>query len=43
MELQQQKLKTKEVVKGNQFGAMIESKITIAVDDTIEVFDVVQK
>ncbi len=43
VELQQQKLKTKEVVKGNQFGALIESKITIAIDDTIEVFDVVQK
>lgn len=43
VDLQQQKLKAREVAKGNQFGALIESKITIAVDDTIEVFDVVQK
>ncbi len=43
VDLQQQKLKTKEVIKGNQFGALIESKITIAADDTIEVFDIVQK
>jgi translation initiation factor IF-2 len=43
VDLQQQKLKAREVVKGNQFGALIESKITIANDDTIEVFDVVQK
>ncbi|MDO8493483.1 MAG: translation initiation factor IF-2 [bacterium] len=43
VDLQQQKQKADEVVKGNQFGALIESKITIAIDDTIEVFDVVQK
>lgn len=43
VDLQQQKVKAREVVKGNQFGALIESKITIAVDDTVEVFDVVQK
>ncbi len=43
VDLQQQKLRTQEVVKGNQFGALIESKITMAPDDTLEMFDMVQK
>ena len=43
IDLQQQKSKVKEVAKGNQFGALIESKTTIAEDDVIEIFDVVQK
>ncbi|MBI3633396.1 MAG: translation initiation factor IF-2 [Candidatus Vogelbacteria bacterium] len=43
LELQQQKVKVKEVPKGVQFGSMVESKITIAEDDTIEAFDVVKK
>lgn len=43
VDLQQQKQKTSEVAKGYQFGALIESKITIAGDDIIEVFDIVQK
>ncbi len=43
VDLQEQKVKTKEVAKGKQFGALIESKITIAADDIIEVYEVVQK
>ena len=43
VELQQQKLKTKEVEEGIEFGMLIESKIDVAPGDTIESFMVVQK
>jgi translation initiation factor IF-2 len=43
LELQQMKQKAKEVEAGKQFGAMIESKMSIAEGDTIEVFDTVEK
>ncbi|MEK7552578.1 MAG: hypothetical protein AAB505_00500, partial [Patescibacteria group bacterium] len=39
IELQQQKLATKEISAGNQFGLMIESKMTIAPGDTLEVIE----
>lgn len=39
IELQQQKLATKEISAGNQFGMMIESKMTIAPGDTLEVIE----
>ena len=39
VELQQQKLATKEIAAGNQFGMMLESKITIAAGDTLEVIE----
>lgn len=38
-ELQERKAKTKEVVAGNQFGAMIESKMTIAEGDILEIVE----
>lgn len=38
--LQQQKVKVDEVAKGNEFGAMVESKIEPAPGDRIEVFTV---
>src|SRR5690606_17878259 len=41
IELQQQKSSADEVLEGNQFGSMIESKITIAEGDIIESFELV--
>ncbi|MDO8572704.1 MAG: translation initiation factor IF-2 [bacterium] len=43
IELQRQKLSTDEVIEGNEFGTMIESKIEIARGDTIESFILVRK
>ncbi len=43
LELQQMKQKAKEVEAGKQFGAMIESKLTIAEGDVVECFDIVHK
>lgn len=43
MELQSQKVKTKEVEKGAQFGALIESKVMIAAEDVLEAFEQRQK
>jgi translation initiation factor IF-2 len=43
IELQQQKLKTKEVEEGLEFGLLIESKIDVAPGDTIASFMIVQK
>jgi translation initiation factor IF-2 len=43
VELQQQKSRVKEVAAPNQFGTMIESKISIAEGDTLDVFDIVTK
>jgi len=43
LELQQQKLKTKEVAEGLEFGAMIEAGHNIAEGDIIEVFVVTEK
>ncbi|HRY62563.1 MAG TPA: translation initiation factor IF-2 [Candidatus Paceibacterota bacterium] len=40
-ELQENKVKTKEVAEGKQFGVTIDSKITIAEGDIIEAFDLV--
>lgn len=37
LELQERKLKTREVIAGNQFGSMIESKMTIAEGDVLEI------
>jgi translation initiation factor IF-2 len=42
-ELQQQKAKTSEVREGYEFGALVESKIEIALGDKIEGFKVVEK
>lgn len=42
-ELQQQRLKVKEVPEDSQFGALVESKITLAAGDVLEVFDLVTK
>lgn len=42
-ELQQQKVKASEVREGYEFGALVESKIEIAVGDKIEGFKVVEK
>ncbi len=42
-ELQQQKVKTGEVREGYEFGALIESKIEIAIGDKIQGFRVVEK
>jgi translation initiation factor IF-2 len=39
IELQSQKLKVKEIEKGSQFGTMIESKVVIAAEDTLEAFE----
>ena len=41
--LEQGKIKTKEVLEGNEFGMMIESKIEIAPGDVIELFKIEQK
>lgn len=43
VELQSQKVRTKEVSEGSEFGAMVEIKLEIAPNDTIEVFEVVEK
>lgn len=42
-ELQQAKNKTSEVSEGNEFGALIESKVEIAPSDRIENFIIVEK
>ncbi len=42
-ELQQQKMRVKEVETGNQFGALVEAKIAIAVGDTLVVYDIVNQ
>ncbi|MSU55262.1 MAG: translation initiation factor IF-2 [Candidatus Taylorbacteria bacterium] len=42
-ELQQQKVKTSEVLKDKEFGAMAEAKIEIAPGDVLETFIIVQK
>ena len=42
-ELQQQKVKTDEVVKDREFGALVETRIEIAPGDSIESFIIVQK
>ena len=42
-ELQRQKVRVDEVTSGAEFGALIESKITIAAGDVIEPFVVVEK
>ncbi|KKW34460.1 MAG: Translation initiation factor IF-2 protein [Candidatus Giovannonibacteria bacterium GW2011_GWA2_53_7] len=42
-ELQQQKMRVKEVATGNQFGALIEAKIAIAVGDTLVAYDIVNQ
>ena len=43
VELQQQKLKAREVAEGNEFGMMIESEYDVAEGDSIEEFTVVKK
>jgi len=43
IELQQQKIKAKEVAEGNEFGLMIDSKMDVAEGDTIEAFRIVEK
>lgn len=43
LELQRQKLAADEVIEGNEFGTMIDSKIEIARGDVIESFVLVQK
>jgi translation initiation factor IF-2 len=39
LELQQNKIKSKEVAAGSQFGFLVESKIEIAPGDTLEIFE----
>ncbi len=43
VELQRQKLATKEVAKDSQFGALVETKTAIVPGDYLEVFDLVNK
>ncbi len=43
VELQMQKLDVHEVQEGDEFGAKVESKITIAEGDRLEPFAVVKK
>jgi translation initiation factor IF-2 len=43
VELQEQKLKTNQVEAGNQFGALLDSRVTVATGDIIEAFEVVEK
>lgn len=43
VELQQQKVRTKEVETGNQFGANVSCKNAIAEGDSIEVYEIVEK
>ncbi len=43
VELQQQKIKVKEVPQDSQFGALVESKVALAPGDVIEIFDLVIK
>ncbi len=43
VELQQQKVRMKTVEKDKQFGALIESKITPAAGDHLELFEIVSK
>lgn len=43
LELQSQKIKTKEVSEGSEFGLQVDSKMDIAEGDTIESFTVVEK
>ncbi len=42
-ELQQQKVKTSEVIKDREFGTMVEAKIEIAPGDVLETFIIVKK
>jgi translation initiation factor IF-2 len=42
-ELQQQKIKVKEVPRDSQCGAMVEAKVTLAAGDVLELFDLVTK
>ncbi len=42
-ELQQQKIKASSVPEGKEFGALVESKVDIAVGDRLEAFTVVEK
>ncbi|MCC7160381.1 translation initiation factor IF-2 [Candidatus Nomurabacteria bacterium] len=41
--LEKSKVKTNEVIEGNEFGMMIESKIEVVAGDVIEAFSIVQK
>ncbi len=43
VELQEQKLAAKEVLQDHQFGAMVESKVSIAAGDYLEVIEVTTK
>src|SRR5258708_1488231 len=43
IELQSQKLKTKEVAEGKEFGLLIDSKMDIAEGDTLVAFMIVEK
>ena len=43
LELETQKIKVKEVAKDKMFGALVESKIGVAIGDVLEIFDLVEK
>ncbi len=43
LELQQQKIKSKEVTEGNEFGLMIDSNMDVAEGDILESFRIVEK
>lgn len=43
VELQEQKLPTREVEQDHQFGAMVESKLPLAAGDVLEVFEIVER
>lgn len=43
LELQQQKIRVKEVPPDSQFGASVEAKVSLAPGDVLEVFDLVTK
>lgn len=43
LELQEQKLPTKEVEADHQFGTLIESRLPLAAGDILEVFEIVEK
>jgi len=43
IELQQQKIKSKEVTQGNEFGLMIDSNMDVAEGDILESFRVIEK
>jgi translation initiation factor IF-2 len=42
-ELQEKKVKTREVAEGHEFGLLVEAKIEIAVGDRIECVKTVEK